>query len=108
MSAFVDAYVKYCTQFPTLGSLGSGNPPDAWLAELNSVSASAFDPVTFTDLTLEGGQAAGRLNFEQMHLVRALYAVRAARDPAFVNPYSQPIPEPMTGKRIGHIVRLGL
>ena len=109
-TAFADAYVKYLTQFPTLVSLGTpvdGMPP-AWKAELDAVSGGAFDPVTFTALTLEGGNAAGSRNFAQMQLVRALYAVRALRDPDFTNPYTLPIPEALAPQPIGFRVRLGL
>lgn len=104
-AAFTDAYVKYLTQFPTLLSLGTDAA--TWLAELAAVSPAAFDAVTATSLSLEGGNMAGSRNFPQMDLVRALYAVRAARDPDFTNPYSEPIPEPMAGKRLGSIIRLG-
>ncbi len=109
-TAFADAYVRYLTKFPTLASLGVADAdgfPAAWKAELDAQSDGAFDPVTFTALTLEGGNAAGSRNFAPIHLVRALYAIRAVRDPAFVNPYSEPIPEPIAPVRIGSIVRLG-
>lgn len=106
-AAFTDAYVKYLTQFPTKDSLGAGDPPAAWKTALDAIDPLAFDQIKATALTFEGGNMAGISNFEQMHKVRALYAVRATRDPDFVNPYSQPIPEPIAGKRIGTVVRLG-
>lgn len=109
-TAFADAYVKYLTKFPTLLALGSADAdgyPAAWKAELDAVSSGAFDPVIFTSLTLEGGNAAGSRNFAEMHLVRALYAVRAVRDPAFTNPYTQPIPDALAPQPIGFRVRLG-
>lgn len=105
MSAFRDAYVRYFAQFPTLESLGVNAV--AWGAELNAVQPGAFDPVTWTAVTLEGGNASGRSNFAQMELVRALHAIRALRDPTYVNPYTLDIPEPMAGKRIGFVVQLG-
>lgn len=105
---FADAYVKYLTLFPSKESLGEDDPPTTWKAELDRVSPGAFDQIRATQLTLEGGSLAGVSNFAQMHLVRALYAVRAKRDTDFVNPYTdEEVPEPMRGKRMGSIVRLG-
>jgi hypothetical protein len=106
-AAFTDAYVRYLTQFPTRESLGEGNPPAAWKAELDAVDPLAFDQIKATSLSFEGGNMAGVSNFEQMQKVRALHAVRAKRDPSYVNPYTEEIPEPMRGKRIGSIVRQG-
>lgn len=103
---FTDAYVQYLSKFPTLDSLGEDAA--TWQAELDKVSPTAFDAVKALQLSLEGGNVGGVSNFEQMHRVRALYAVRALRDSAFVNPYTLPVPEPMIGKRLGSIVRLGL
>lgn len=102
---FHDAYVKYLTQFPTLASLGTDAA--AWLAELNAVSPEAFDALFATSGNVEGGNIAGQRNFPAMQKVRALHAVRATRDPDYTNPYSEAPPEPMAGKRIGSIIRLG-
>lgn len=105
-AAFQDAWVKYCTLFPTLASLGSGDPPAAWKAELDAVSPGAFDQVVATSLALEGGNMAGQLNFPQMHLVRALYARRAALDEDFANPYDTAAPAPPVRRQLGSLVRL--
>lgn len=105
---FTDAYVKYLTQFPTKESLGAGDPPATWAAELAKQQPEAFDAVKALNISLEGGNVSGVSNFSAIHHVRALYAVRQARDPDFVNPYTQPIPEPMIGKRMGTLVQLGL
>ncbi len=108
-TAFTDAYVRYTTQFPTLESLGDvvEGVPKKWQAELDLQSAGAFDPVTMTAIGFEGGNSSGSRNFAAITLVRALYAVRALRDPDYTNPYTQPVPEPIAGVRIGSIVRLG-
>lgn len=105
-AAFTDAYVKYLTQFPDKASLGSGDPPDAWAAELAKQQPEAFDPVQARSLNVEGGNMAGVGNFDAINLVRALYAVRATRDPDYVNPYATEAPQPMAGVRIGTIVRM--
>lgn len=91
-AAFQDAFVKYLTQFPDLASLGEGDPPAAWQAELEAVSPGAFATIreSSKSTSFDGGSYAvsGTAGFAPMHLVRALYAVRAHRDPDFVNPYT--------------------
>ncbi len=103
-SAFTDAYVRYFTKFPDKASLGEGATPAVWKAELDAVSGAAFDPILMTAGTLEGGNVGGSRNFESMHLVRALYAIRALRDPDFVNPYDNVPLEPPV--RMGAVVRM--
>ena len=103
--AYIDALVHYRTKFPTLASLGTDAA--TWKAELDSVTPLAFDPITGTSISNEGGSVAGVRNFAQMHKVRALYARRAELDASYTNPYTLPVSEPLAGKRIGHIVRIG-
>ena len=106
-SAYLDALVLYRTQFPTLDSLGAGDPPAAWFAELNKVAPEAFDPITGTSVALDGGSVGGVLNFSQKHKVRALHQRRAEIDATYTNPYLVPANEPLPYVRAGFRVRLG-
>lgn len=99
---YEDAFVHYLTKFPTLASLGTGNPPADWKAELDLVAATALDPVLATQTNVEGGNVSGLRGFEQSHKLRALHAVRAKRDSTYVNPYTLPMDIPITaGRRLG-------
>lgn len=106
LSDYQDAFVHYLTKFPTKDSLGTGNPPDVWSSELDSVAAVALDPILATSANLEGGNVSGQRGFAMQNRLRALHAVRAERDSDYVNPYSQPIEYPAPAKRTGTIIRL--
>lgn len=101
-SDFTDAVVHYRTKFPTLESLGVAAAD--WLAELNAVAPGAFDAITGTNISLEGGNVGGVLNFRQRILLRALHFVRAERDSSYTNPYTVAIEEPRPFKRLGFLV----
>ncbi len=105
---FIDAVVHYRTLFRTKEALGAGDPPDKWWAELQKVAPTAMDPVLATSVNLDGGGFGGVQNFDQIHKVRALHAVRSELDSSYVNPYTRPLPASIRGTRIGSVVRLGL
>lgn len=107
-ASFLDALVYYRTKFPDLASLGTGNPPATWKAELDVVAPEALDAMTATTVNLDGGSVSGSLNFAQVWKMRALHARRAELDETYINPYLQPVPQIMTARRAGTIVRLGL
>lgn len=103
---YVDAVVYYRTKFPTLESLGEAAA--TWKAELDVVAADAFDSVSATGVTLDGGSVTGFRNFDAKLRVRALHAVRAELDAEYVNPYTQAIAEPIPSQRMGSVIRFGL
>lgn len=103
---YLDALVFYRTLFPTLASLGAGDPPAAWMAEYAKVSPEAFDSTISTGVNAEGGSVSMVLNFRQSLKVRALHAVRAELDSGYVNPYTVTASEPFPPRRSGFVVRL--
>lgn len=102
-SDFIDAVVHYRTKFPTLESLGAAAA--TWLADLAAVAPGAFDAITATQISLEGGNVGGILNFRQKLLVRALHYVRAERDSSYVNPYTIEVTDPRPPRNLGIVVR---
>jgi hypothetical protein len=103
-SDYLDAVVKYRTKFPTLASLSTtGSDLAVWKAELAAVEAGTFDSITGTNISLEGGNVGGVLNYQQKHLVRALYAVRAELDSTYTNPYDIPVASPKPFFRMGTV-----
>lgn len=103
--AYLDALVDYRVMFPTIASLGEGNPPAAW-EEARLAARVALDAVQGTSATLEGGSVSGFRNFPQYHKLRAIYAVRAELDEEYVNPYTLPAEDPVPMQRMGSILRL--
>lgn len=83
---FWQALADYGVQFPTLESLGSGNPPDKWIAEYNRVRADAFGSVLVTSTGTEGANASGLKQFPQATLIDALHCRRFELDPTYTLP----------------------
>lgn len=98
------ALAHYALQFPTLASLGSGNPPSSWKAEYDRVAETGLGAQLVTSVSSEGTTTGAARNFDQKTLLWALHIRRYQLDPTYVSPF-QP-PPPIAAKRLGYVVRL--
>lgn len=72
--------------FPTLASLGAGDPPATWLASRTAAKNTARAAVLITQTGSEGGSGSGQRQFDQGTVVDALDCRRFALDPAYELP----------------------
>lgn len=101
------ALVHYRLLFPTLESLGDGDPPDTWKTEYDRVSASAFSELTVTQSSGgDGSQVGGVKNYTQSTLLTALHTRRAELDPDYAAVAFAPSSIPPY-RSLGVTVRLG-
>lgn len=72
--------------FPTLASLGSGDPPAAWLAARNAAKSTGRAAVLITSSGSEGSSGSGQRNFDQNIVVDALDYRRHQLDSTYTLP----------------------
>jgi hypothetical protein len=104
---FMLALAHYRIEFPTVASLGSGDPhPDKWNEERLRVSDEGISATLITQNGYEGGSATAQKNFDQRAVLRALYTRRAELQPAFDDAVFAP-PAVKARGRLGFVVNLG-
>ena len=86
--------------FPSVDSLGVGNPPLTWKTEYDRVASEGLTVTLITSLSFEGGSQSAVANFDQKALLRALLAVRSELDPTFSDTAFAPAAV-MPGRRLG-------
>lgn len=85
--SFYRALQGYVLQFPTLGSLGSGNPPVAWYAEYLAVKKDAQAQVLVNATSgPDGAQVSGMRNFSGETKEDALHIRRWQLDSTYPLP----------------------
>lgn len=95
----------YRMMFPTKESLGTGEPPIAWLAEYQRVAACGLAATLITGTNFDTGSASGQRNFPQTTVMRGLLIVRAEHDPLFDDKAFEP-PRVKPRRTLGFLVRL--
>lgn len=83
MSPYIVALNHYRLQFPTLDSLGAGDPPATWKTEYDRVAGSAFSELFVTNTSYEGANTTVQARFDQMTLLTALHDRRAELDSTY-------------------------
>lgn len=100
------ALAHYALLFPTLVSLGVGDPPVTWKAEYDRVAGSGLAATLVTSTASEGSTVGASRNFDQKILLYALHLRRNALDSTYTAPFAA---IPLAGQtRMGITVRLGL
>jgi hypothetical protein len=99
VSDFDLALEHYRLQFPTLASLGDGDPPYDWKTEYDRVSTTGFASTLVTSIGADGSQTGAQRNFDQRHLLTALHTRRGELDTAYT-PFAPPAPRRALGIRV--------
>jgi hypothetical protein len=99
VSDFALALEHYRLHFPTVESLGVGDPPHLWLEEYKRVAALGLDATLVTTTGADGSSVGAQRNFDQKILLRALHERRAELEINY-QPFAPTVPRHGIGVRV--------